>query len=176
MAYPYDDDWPEPPYDEDEEDFIIIPDYETEDMPDDYDPYLVEEDWGYGGNVVIYWNAINRELEPVNRIDGIYTDIHGGYVSFGEERNNTRTVRCSIQPTKVDGYAGIAIDSPKLDVNAELPTNYTDFHSQIEVGSDVGLTGYLKAVVAIRATQSDGPEWIVYNIPFVNGICVWGGD
>jgi len=172
MAYPYDDDsdWPD-----DEEHYIIVPDYPNEDMPDDFNPYTTIVDFGYGGSEIIYWHGINQETTATNRTDGIFTYLNGGYVSFGETVGGVRTTRSSIQPTTIDSYPGIAIDSPKVDINARLPSNYQEYHSQIEVGSDIGLTGYLKAIVAIRGTQEEGPQWIIYNIPFINGICVWDG-
>lgn len=161
-------DWPW----DDEEEFIIVPDEGNEDMPDGYDPYETDVEFGYGGAQATIWDGINNDFDVTNQVSGSFTDVSGGYVSFGDIRNNTRTVRCSIQPAILDSYKGIAINSPRIHINTNFQNDYTVSSAKLDVGSYTGLTGYLRAMVNLRVTQEDGPMWVVKNIPFINGLCV----
>lgn len=162
-------DWPW----DDEEEIIVVPDDGNDEMPFDYDPYLQDVEYGYDGVQATIWNGINNNFITTNDFRNTFTELVGGFVSFGEiSYDNIRTVRCSIQPTILDTYTGITINSPYIHINTNFENDYRTSSAKLDIGSYTGLTGYLRAMVELRVTQSDGPMWVIKNIPFINGICV----
>ena len=152
---------------------------EEEQEPDIHEETTEEDD--YGVRTLIN-RAVFTAKAGVTEKSRSYTEVDAGTVKFGyrDVDSLTRTVKYSVSQTTYESggtkYYGIACNaerikiSPNYEITREGIKN--DTAPIIQVGSFIGSSKFLTVVTDIRISKSNGVDWTVESLPFVDGLCV----
>lgn len=157
----------------------LIDDNEETVIDDGDSEEIIEDEWGIRTEIV---RALFASDAGVTEKSRSYTEVDAGVIKFGYRDVNsmTRTLKYSLSQTTYQSggstYYGIACNAERIKIAPDLVVTKSNLALNTGFrcgwGSYSPYSGYFSVVTNIIEDQNSGLEWIVEDLPFINGLCV----